>query len=158
MYTSLGLDKSSSAAVIDRLIASHARRHVWCVPDPSAAQVLDELKRNGLKLAVISNTEDGRLLESLDAAGLANKFDLLIDSHVVGHRKPDPAIFDLTLKRLDINHGEAAYVGDSYAHDALAARAVGMRGILLDPHDLHPESLCPRIGSLTELCKDGVNE
>lgn len=157
MYASLGLDESTSAAVIERLIASHALRHVWCTPDPSAADVLDELKRRGLLLAVISNTEDGRLVESLDAAGLAGKFDLLIDSHVVGHRKPDPAIFGLTLERLKLEPGEAAYVGDSYAHDALAARAVGMRGILLDPHDLHPESLCPRIRSLNELCADGAN-
>lgn len=157
MYTSLGLDEPTSTAVIDRLITSHAHRHVWCVPDPSAARVLDELKRRGLLLAVISNTEDGRLVESLDAAGISGKFDLLIDSHLVGHRKPDPAIFGLTLERLKLKPGDAAYVGDSYAHDALAARSAGMRGILLDPHELHPESDCPRIRSLNELCADGVN-
>lgn len=151
MYAALGLDEATCAAVVQRLAISHVDRHVWCGPDAAASRVLDELKRQGLILAVISNTEDGRLIESLDAAGFSGRFDLLIDSHLVGYRKPDAAIFRLTLKRLGLEADEAAYVGDSYAHDALAAQAIGLRGILLDPLDLHPESVCPRIRSLGEL-------
>jgi HAD superfamily hydrolase (TIGR01509 family) len=156
MYAALGLDASTCAAVVERLAVSHHDRHVWCGPDPAAPRVLDELKRQGFILAVISNTEDGRLIESLDAAGISDRFDLLIDSHLVGHRKPEAAIFRLTLERLGLEAQEAAYVGDSYAHDALAARAVGLRGILLDPLDLHPESVCPRIKSLDDLCLNGA--
>jgi HAD superfamily hydrolase (TIGR01509 family) len=154
MYAALGLDETACAAVIERLVLSHGQRHVWCIPDPAAARVLAELKQQGLILAVISNTEDGRLIESLDAAGISDCFELLIDSHLVGHRKPDSAIFKLTLERLGIEADEAAYVGDSYAHDALAARAIGLRGVLLDPLDLHPESVCPRIKSLDDLCSN----
>jgi putative hydrolase of the HAD superfamily len=155
-YAALGLDATTCAAVIERLAVSHAQRHVWCSPDPAASRTLDELKRQGLILAVISNTEDGRLIESLDAAGISDRFDLLIDSHLVGHRKPDAEIFKLTLDRLGIEAHEAAFVGDSYVHDALAARAMGLRGILLDPLDLHPESICPRIKTLDELCSNGA--
>ena len=155
MFVALGLDAQTSDEIVRRLAASHNNKHVWCGPDPTASRVLEELKRHGLRLAVISNTEDGRLVDSLDAAGIASQFDLLIDSHLVGHRKPDAAIFKLALERLGLQAGEAAYVGDSYAHDALAACAVGLRGILLDAHDLHPESVCPRINSLAELCSNG---
>ena len=151
MYAACGLDQAACEAVLDRLSSSHVERHVWCLADETAAVVLDELKRQGLIIAVISNTEDGRLIESLEAAGIADRFDLLIDSHLVGYRKPDPAIFSLTLERLGLQPDETAYVGDSYAHDALAARAAGLRGILLDPLNLHPESICPRISSLVEL-------
>ncbi len=158
MFGALGLDKAKSNAVIERLSSSHAARHVWCGPDASALRVLKKLKGDGLLLAVISNTEDGRLLESLQAAGISEQFDLLVDSHLVGHRKPDATIFNLTLERLGLQPDEAAYVGDSYAHDALAARAVGLRGILLDPHDLHPESVCPLIKSLDELCENGEQQ
>ena len=156
MYGALGLDEESCASVVERLGASHAERHVWCGPDPDAARVIEELKRQGLKVAVISNTEDGRLADSLAAAGLAGGFDLLVDSRLVGLRKPDAAIFRFALERLGVEAHEAAYVGDSYAHDALAARAAGLRGVLLDPHDLHPESLCPRIRSLGELINGTV--
>lgn len=156
MYTALGLDEATCDVIVERLNVSHGDRHIWCGPDVAAARVLDELKQHGLTLAVISNTEDGRLTDSLEAAGVLDRFDLLIDSHLVGHRKPEAPIFRLTLERLGLEAQEAAYVGDSYAHDALAARAVGLRGILLDPLDLHPESVCPRIKSLDELCSNGT--
>ena len=158
MYGALGLDGTILEGVIERLADSHVERHVWCGIDQEVPRILDELKRQGLTIAVISNTEDGRLIDSLAAAAIADCFDVLIDSHVVGVRKPDAAIFRLTLERLNLEANEAAYVGDSYVHDALAARAVGLRGILLDPLDLHPESVCPRIRSLGELCSYGGDD
>lgn len=151
VYLALGLDESSCADVIERVAASHRERHLWCTVDPDAARVIDELKRQGLIVAVISNTEDGRLSDSLDACGISDRFDLLVDSKLVGYRKPDAAIFRLTLERLNLEAQSTAYVGDSYASDALAACASGLRGILLDPLDIHPESVCPRIRSLSEL-------
>jgi HAD superfamily hydrolase (TIGR01509 family) len=156
MYGGLGLDDAACEALVCRIDATHAERHVWCGVDPDAARVVAELKRAGLLVAVVSNTEDGRLRDSLAASGLDESFDLLIDSHLVGVRKPDPAIFRLALERLGAEAGDAAFVGDSYAHDALAARAAGMRGVLLDPLDLHPEAVCPRIRSLGDLLRGAV--
>ena len=152
MFAALGLDEDSCESLMAQLATSHMERHIWCGADPNVPRVLNELKRQGLIIAVISNTEDGRLIDSLNASEIADSFDLLIDSHLVGIRKPDAAIFRLTLERLDLQPDEAAYVGDSYAYDALAAAAAGLRGILLDPLDLHPQSICPRIRSLAELC------
>jgi HAD superfamily hydrolase (TIGR01509 family) len=156
MYGGLGLDESACETLVGRIDETHTERHVWCGADPEAAGVIDGLKARGLLVAVISNTEDGRLGDALAAAGLAESFDLLVDSHLVGFRKPDPAIFRLALGRLGVEPGEAAFVGDSYAHDALAARAVGMRVLLLDPLDLHPEAVCPRIRRLGDLLRGGV--
>lgn len=156
LYGTLGLDAESCERVVERLGASHEKWHVWCGLDPEAPRVVEELKRQGLKIAVISNTEDGRLVDSLTDAGIAEAFDLLVDSRHVNLRKPDAAIFHYTLERLGVEADEAAYVGDSYAHDALAALAAGLRGILLDPHDLHPESVCPRVRALGELINETV--
>ncbi|HEV2764362.1 MAG TPA: HAD family hydrolase, partial [Pyrinomonadaceae bacterium] len=88
MYCSLGVDEETCERVIEVLDAAHAERHVWCGLDPDATRVVDELKRAGLVVAVISNTEDGRAADALEAAGLASHFDLIIDSHVVRIRKP----------------------------------------------------------------------
>jgi HAD superfamily hydrolase (TIGR01509 family) len=156
MYRGLGLDDTACESLVGLIDEAHAERHIWCGVDADAAGVIDELKREGLLVAVISNTEDGRLRDSLAAAGLADLFDLTVDSHLVGCKKPDPAIFQIALERLGVEPGEAAFVGDSYALDALAARAVGMRAILLDPLDLHPESVCPRIRRLGDLLRGEV--
>ena len=156
MYGGLGLEESACEALVGRIDAAHAERHIWCGVDPEAAGVIDELKAQGLLVAVVSNTEDGRARDSLEAAGLAERFDVIIDSHLVGCKKPDPAIFRLALGRLGVEPEEAAFVGDSYAHDALAARAAGMRAVLLDPLDLHPEAVCPRIRRLRDLLRGEV--
>jgi len=155
-YGGLGLDESACESLVSVIDRAHAERNIWCGPDAQAPRVLEELGREGLRLAVISNTEDGRARDALEAAGLASYFDVVIDSHLVGCKKPDPAIFRLALERLGVEASEAAFVGDSYALDALAARAVGMRAILLDPLGLHPESVCPRIESLGDLLRGEV--
>ena len=154
MYGALGLDEETCERLSVRLDEAHTERHLWCDLDPEAPAVLTKLKDAGLRIAVISNTEDGRLAELLEMVELAAHFDFLIDSYVVGHRKPEAAIFRMALERLDLAPHEAAYIGDSYGHDALAAQAVGMHAILLDPLDLHPESICPRIRSLGELIEE----
>jgi HAD superfamily hydrolase (TIGR01509 family) len=156
IFLALGVEEETCERAVARLDAAHNERHLWCGLDPEAASVLEELKREGLLLAVISNTEDGRARDSLAAAGIVESFDLLVDSHHVGCRKPEAAIFRLALERLGVEAREAAFVGDSYAHDALAARAVGMRAILLDPLDMHAESVCTRIRSLGDLIRGGV--
>jgi HAD superfamily hydrolase (TIGR01509 family) len=156
MYGGLGLDEAACAELAGRIDAAHAERHMWCGCDPEAARVIDEIKRHGLLTAVISNTEDGRARDSLEAAGLAERFDVIIDSHWVGFKKPDPAIFKHALELLGVEPDEAVFVGDSYAHDALAARSAGLAAVLLDPLDLHPAAVCPRIRRLGDLLPQEV--
>jgi putative hydrolase of the HAD superfamily len=151
VYRALEIDDATCESLSEQLDATHAERHLWCAPDREAARVLGALKEAGFRLAVISNTEDGRLDELLELAELKTHFDLSLDSHVVGQRKPDPGIFHLALAQLGLEPREAVFIGDSYAHDALAALSVGMRAILLDPLELYPDAACPRIRTLGEL-------
>ena len=154
MYGALGVDAETCERLSAVLDEAHAERHLWCGLDPEAPRVLEAVKRAGLRTAVISNTEDGRVGELLEAVALKQHFEFLIDSFVVGIRKPEAAIFRLALGRLGVEPREAVFVGDSYGHDALAALSVGMGAVLLDPFDLHPESVCPRVRSLGELIEE----
>jgi putative hydrolase of the HAD superfamily len=151
VYRALDLDDETCERLSGQIDTTHAERHLWSTPDADAPAVLTSIREAGLRIAVISNTEDGRLEELLDLVELKSHFDFLIDSHVVDKRKPDPAIFQLALARLGIEPAEAVYIGDSYGHDALPALRLGMRAVLLDPLDLYPESICPRIRTLGEL-------
>lgn len=150
-YGALGFDEPTCERILERAQESHGERHLWCELDPEAPRVLAALKQAGLRIAVISNTEDGRLEELLELVEIAHYFDLLIDSQVVGHRKPDAAIFHFALAQLGLKPEEAVYVGDLYGHDVLAAERAGMRAILFDPLGLHGDKACPRIATLIEL-------
>jgi putative hydrolase of the HAD superfamily len=156
MYGALGLDTDACARLSPLLDAAHEERHLWSLLDPDAPRVLATLRQHGLRLAVISNTEDGRLADLLDLVELTTHLDLQLDSYIVGVRKPDAAIFQLALTQLGVAPHEAAFVGDSYGHDALAAQAAGLRALLLDPLDLYPDCACPRIRRLTDLLGPAV--
>ncbi|HEY9283273.1 MAG TPA: HAD family hydrolase [Pyrinomonadaceae bacterium] len=154
MFAGLGIGDDACERLRERLDAVHEERHLWCGVDPDAARVLDAIQAAGLRTAAISNTEDGRLEELMRLVGLADRFDFMLDSFVLGVRKPDPAIFRLALERLGLRPRDAVYVGDSYGHDALPALALGLGAVLVDPLGLHPESACPRVRSLGELVAD----
>lgn len=151
VFCALGVDEAACERLSERMLAAHDERHLWCGLDPEAPRVVGELKRAGLRVGVISNTEDGRLKELLELVDIATHFDLLVDSHVVGLRKPDAVIFHHAVQQLNVSPHEAVYIGDSYGHDVLGAQGAGLRAILLDSLDLYADSDCPRIRALGEL-------
>ena len=76
----------------------------------------------------------------------------VVDSHVVGVAKPDPAIFaHAEVHFPGIDRRRIAYVGDSVTMDVGGAIAAGLHPILLDPFDDHPDADFERIRSLSEL-------
>lgn len=154
LFSALGIDEETCERLRMQIVAAHNEKHMWCGLDPEVPFVVNELKRAGLLVGVISNTEDGRLEELLELIDIAAHFDLLVDSYVVGLRKPDAVIFHQTLEQLALKPREAVYVGDSYGHDVVGAQCAGLRAILLDPFDLYKDSDCPRIHALSELTGD----
>jgi putative hydrolase of the HAD superfamily len=154
MFRALGVDAEACDRLAVSVLAAHNEKHLWCGLDPNVPRVVGELKRAGLRVGVISNTEDGRLEEMFQLLEITGHFDLLVDSHRVGLRKPDAAIFHYALDQFKVAPHEAVYIGDSYGHDVLGALSAGLRGILLDPLDLYIESDCPRLHALSELTAD----
>jgi len=58
-------------------------------------------------------------------------FGVIIDSAVVGVRKPDPRIFALALEKLEIDGRESYVVGDSYERDIGPGKQLGCTTIWL---------------------------
>lgn len=81
------------------------------------------------RLAIISNSADGARREEERRYGFSRHFDPIVYSHEEGVEKPDPAIFELTCKRLDVCPEEVAFVDDAAANVA-AARRLGMTALL----------------------------
>jgi putative hydrolase of the HAD superfamily len=138
-----------SEGALARLRAYHQANNLWELVDDDMPVVLAELGTK-YRLAVVSNS-NGTVAKKLARLGLADAFELIIDSGDEGIEKPDPAIFVLALNRLGITAEEAAYVGDIYHVDIVGARAAGIYPVLLDPAGLHSDKDCVRIRSLREL-------
>jgi putative hydrolase of the HAD superfamily len=62
---------------------------------------------------------------------LSDLFDVVIDSSEVGMRKPDHRIFRLVLEQLGGVAAEATVFLDDYEGNVVAARALGMHGIVV---------------------------
>jgi putative hydrolase of the HAD superfamily len=77
-------------------------------------------------LGVVSNFY-GNVRRILEEAELAPLLSTIVDSTVVGLRKPDPAIFALAVSRLACEPAEVLYVGDSLEKDIVGAHAAGLR-------------------------------
>jgi HAD superfamily hydrolase (TIGR01549 family) len=102
-----------------------------------APPVLEELRAQGLKLGLVSNT--GRNLDEFVAHHRLD-VDAALGSRAFGRTKPHPTIFRAVLERLVVEPADAAMVGDSPEDDVDGARAAGIgTAFLLDREDRYPE-------------------
>lgn len=94
---------------------------------------LQQLKANGLKLAIVSNW-DTPLHPLTERLGIMHYFDAIVASHDtrVKSAKPDPGIFRYAMEAVGVSAGEVVHVGDTYAADIIGAQGVGIRAILID--------------------------
>jgi putative hydrolase of the HAD superfamily len=65
--------------------------------------------------------------------------DAIVDSRSHGRVKPHPTIFEAALELLGAGAADTVMVGDSLEEDIEGARALGMRAILVDREERHPE-------------------
>jgi len=109
---------------------------------------LEELRRRGLKLGVISNWDE-RLRPLLRELTLDHWFDSIVISVEVGCPKPNPAIFRQAARELRVDPRHILHIGDSQAEDFAAARAAGFQSRLL--HRRRPPRPGEQLASLSEL-------
>lgn len=93
-----------------------------CVEE--ARPVLDSLKEHGIPMVLVSNFY-GNVQAVLADFDLLRYFDSIVESAVVGVRKPDPQIFRLGVEALRLAPEQVLVVGDSYKKDILPAQSIG---------------------------------
>ena len=81
--------------------------------------------RADYRLGVISNNF-GNTKGWCDDYDLSPLLEVIVDSTIIGIKKPDSGIFRAALSQLDISANEAIYVGDTYLDDMVGAKCVGM--------------------------------
>ena len=94
-----------------------------CVEE--AKPVLDRLAET-YPMVLVSNFY-GNVESVLADFGLLRYFHRIIESAVVGVRKPDPKIFQLGVDALGLKPEEVLVVGDSYKKDIVPAETIGCK-------------------------------
>lgn len=92
--------------------------------EPPLLDVLRGLRRRGVRTALLSNAGAG----SLPLDGTRELFDVLLLSGEIGIAKPDPEVFLLAARRLDLTPAECVFVDDTPGH-VRAAVTTGMVGV-----------------------------
>ena len=94
-------------------------------------ELVRDLRGGGLRTGLLTN--NARELRDRWWALLPydELFDDVVDSHEVGMRKPNPAIYRLALERLGATADRTAFL-DDIASNVAAALAEGMVGVLVE--------------------------
>ncbi len=128
-------DAARIAEAVDRM------GHIWVGAlevFPWSAGTLNELRRRGYRLGLVSNCMVPPKYARMELArhGLAEHLEFTIFSSGVGYRKPSPRIYDAALREA---FGEAVpddlsrvlFVGDAPVMDVLGPASLGMRTALV---------------------------
>lgn len=147
---------TAAASLLDE--TRHASLWRWMIPETRAA--LDMLAKANVPMGVVSNASgqiESMLVREICQIGPGDHIEMrcIVDSHVVGVAKPDPAIFDHALVHFaQFDPARIAYVGDSVTMDIGAATAAGLHPILLDPYDDHVGAPFERISAVADLAAE----
>jgi len=156
LYFNLVLERAGIAlsekteAALRELAEYHAQFNLWESVPTGVPESLDRLRASGRRLVVVSNA-NGTLRAHFGRLGLAERFDVLIDSFDEGVEKPDPRIFQLALERAGARAETTLHAGDFYHVDVVGARAAGLQAWLVDAAGLYADHDCTRVASLPAL-------
>jgi putative hydrolase of the HAD superfamily len=142
---------------VDTLLQRYQRRIVELSRlSPGATECLEHLRAQGWKTAIVSNGSSEQQNGKVDALGLRSLVDSVIVSADVGHRKPEPAIFQLAAERATAELAGSWIIGDSPMNDIIGPARLGVstvwirRGRPWTEVDASPDRT---IDSLTELVR-----
>lgn len=118
---------------------------------------LVKMLTNKYKLVLVSNFY-GNIHSVLQNFDLLCSFEEIIESSVVGVRKPDPQIFRLGVEALQMQPKETVVIGDSFTKDILPAREAGCHTIWLkgegwdsEGNELLPDAVIYDISEVKDL-------
>ena len=97
-------------------------------PMPNIKQTLEYLRENNIRTGVISNISfSGEALKNrINDVFPENSFEFMIASSEYIFRKPNKFIFELALKKANLEANEVWYCGDSVDFDIIGANSLGI--------------------------------
>ena len=113
-----------------------------CGPRPVMLEAIGRIRRRAIAVAALTNNWAGEQDRTDD---LRDHFDAFVESSVVGLRKPDPRIYLLACKNLEIEPSEAVFL-DDIGRNLKIARELGMTTIKVDQPEEALDALSGLLG------------
>ena len=133
LYETLGITLNIDYPEAERIFW---RAGTSFIPTEGIVEVLDFLRTNNIKTGILSNTmfSGGVLEEELKRHNLAQYFSFVIASSDYGFRKPSPRIFNVAIKKMNLEPSEIWFVGDTLEYDIKGATQSGLYPVWYNPH------------------------
>ena len=109
---------------------------------PGAKELLDFLKRQGIKRAVVTATDKERAQRYLEKVGLCAEFDEILCASMVAHGKPAPDIYAYACKRIGERPQDCLALEDS-PNGIKSAAAAQCRAVMVPDLTQPDEELTP---------------
>ena len=116
-------------------------------PRPEMTRAIARLRDAGLRTAALTNNwaHDDQRPDERGTDVVASLFDVVVESAVVGLRKPDPRIYEMVLRELEVDAPAAVFL-DDLGINLKPARALGMRTIKVGDPDVAIDELQAMVG------------
>ena len=128
-------DEASISHLAQSVYEEFGKATSWSIY-PDVLPTLETLQAHGYGLGIISDWGIG-LGSIIRQHQLTRYFSCVLVSAVTRHAKPSPTLYELALQRANAISNFTIHIGDSYIHDVLGSRAMGITPILLDRHNKH---------------------
>ena len=125
-----GVDQGTIAALVGTWMEQEPLSVLPGCLRPGLVELLEQARRAGLRLGVLS---DYPAEAKLDALGVASLFEAVVSSgdSQVQRFKPDPRGLEVIAQRLGVDCGHTIYIGDRPEIDATAASRAGMGSFII---------------------------
>lgn len=138
----------------------HENLYTHTRPFPEVVEGLNTLKKDGFKLACITNKAEAFTLPLLRATNLLHYFEMVLSGDTLPKKKPDPLPLLHACQHFQIKPYELLLIGDSL-NDAMAARAAGCHIFCVpygynegrDVHELNCDAVVSSLLEATKLIK-----
>jgi 2-haloalkanoic acid dehalogenase type II len=118
-------------------------------PYDGVAEILESLKKRGIKLGIISNAFAGHARIILTNLGLEHFFSSIVDCGDVKAYKPMKEPFERVVQELIVDVSRSLYVGDEYYADMVGAKSVGMMTVWINNRESSLEDQVAKYGTST---------
>lgn len=124
---------------INEIFVNYANSSVILLPGTKT--ILDEIKKAGYRMALLTNGPSDGQREKLKVLKLDKFFDAVCISEEIKTGKPNPDAFKFACNAISISHYSAIMVGDSMKLDINPAISLGMKAFLIGKKSIPVKSM-----------------